>query len=307
MTTSTPTATDTATATETTAAPRPARRRFRWRDYGRPRELVVRYLLLLFVLAITVGPLLWQFLTSLKSTTEDVFGTNATLLPQHPTLRAYEQVFDQVPVATYIWNSLIVVALSLTSQLLFSTMAGYMLSKPAWRGVKGVWLLLIASMMFPFESIMVSLFLSVRDLGLVDSLAGVWLPGFVGAINVLVMRAAFLAVPREIEDSAMLDGAGEWQRFRYLYLPSALGSMSVVAINTFIAAWDDFLWPLIVLRSEENLTLTLGLARLQTSSFGYDQRVVMAGSVISLVPVLVLFVITQRWFYKGVSSGAVKF
>ncbi|WP_128374390.1 carbohydrate ABC transporter permease [Streptomyces cavernae] len=313
MTTSTPAATDAAgtpgatNGGDTPAAPRPARRTFRWRDYGRPRELVVRYLLLLFVLAITVGPLLWQLLTSLKSTTEDVFGENATLLPRHPTLRAYEQVFDQVPVATYIWNSVIVVVLSLVSQLLFSTMAGYMLSKPAWRGRKGVWLLLIASMMFPFEAIMVSLFLSIRDLGLVDSLVGVWLPGFVGAINVLVMRAAFLAVPREIEDSAMLDGAGEWQRFRHLYLPSAFGAMSVVAINTFIAAWDDFLWPLIVLRSEENLTLTLGLARLQTSSFGYDQRVVMAGSVISLIPVLVLFAITQRWFYKGVSSGAVKF
>ncbi|GAB2998432.1 carbohydrate ABC transporter permease [Streptomyces pseudoechinosporeus] len=301
MTTSTP------TAPSTPAAPRPARRRFRWRDYGRPRELVVRYLLLLFVLAITVGPLLWQLLTSLKGTTEDVFGANASLLPQHPTLRAYEQVFDQVPVATYIRNSMIVVVLSLVSQLLFSTMAGYMLSKPAWRGRKSVWILLVASMMFPFEAIMVSLFLSVRDLGLVDSLAGVWLPGFVGAINVLIMRAAFLAVPRELEDSAMLDGAGEWQRFRLLYLPSAFGAMSVVAINTFIAAWDDFLWPLIVLRSEENFTLTLGLARLQTSSFGYDQRVVMAGSVISLIPVLVLFAITQRWFYKGVASGAVKF
>ncbi|MFC4467696.1 carbohydrate ABC transporter permease [Streptomyces xiangluensis] len=298
MTTSTPTAPST---------PRPARRRFRWRDYGRPRELVVRYLLLLFVLAITVGPLLWQFLASLKGTTEDVFGANATLLPQEPTLRAYQQVFDQVPVATYIRNSMIVVVLSLVSQLLFSTLAGYMLSKPAWRGRKAVWVLLVASMMFPFEAIMVSLFLSVRDLGLVDSLAGVWLPGFVGAINVLIMRAAFLAVPREIEDSAMLDGAGEWQRFRLLYLPSAFGAMSVVAINTFIAAWDDFLWPLIVLRSEENFTLTLGLARLQTSSFGYDQRVVMAGSVISLIPVLVLFAITQRWFYKGVASGAVKF
>ncbi|MFE9646065.1 carbohydrate ABC transporter permease [Streptomyces sp. NPDC006365] len=304
MTTSTPTA---PSAQSTPADPRPARRRFRWRDYGRPRELVVRYLLLLFVLAITVGPLLWQFLTSLKGTTEDVFGANATLLPQEPTLRAYQQVFDQVPVATYIRNSMIVVVLSLVSQLLFSTLAGYMLSKPAWRGRKAVWVLLIASMMFPFEAIMVSLFLSMRDLGLVDSLAGVWLPGFVGAINVLIMRAAFLAVPREIEDSAMLDGAGEWQRFRLLYLPSAFGAMSVVAINTFIAAWDDFLWPLIVLRSEENFTLTLGLARLQTSSFGYDQRVVMAGSVISLIPVLVLFAITQRWFYKGVASGAVKF
>lgn len=111
--------------------------------------------------------------------------------------------------ATYIKNSLIVVLLSVGSQLLFSTTAGYMLSKPAWKGRRAVWILLVASMMFPFESIMVSLFLSIRDLGLVDNVVGVWLPGFVGAINVLLMRGAFLAVPREIEDSGMLDGASE--------------------------------------------------------------------------------------------------
>ncbi|WP_075736882.1 carbohydrate ABC transporter permease [Streptomyces acidiscabies] len=297
------------TAVSQTPASEAAKRRRlmpRWRDYGRPRELIVRYLLLLFVLAITIGPLVWQLLSSLKGAGEDVFGAGASLIPRHPTLNAYKQVFDQVPVWTYIRNSLIIVVLSVGSQLLFSTIAGYMLSKPGWKGSKLVWILLMASMMFPFESIMVSLFLSIRDLGLIDNLVGVWLPGFVGAINVLIMRAAFLAVPREIEDAAMLDGAGEWKRFRHLYLPSAYGAILVVAINTFISAWDDFLWPLIVLRTEDHFTLTLGLSRLQSSSFGYDQRLVMAGSVISVVPVLVLFVITQRWFYKGVSSGAVK-
>ncbi|MFE7834598.1 carbohydrate ABC transporter permease [Streptomyces sp. NPDC057474] len=295
-----------ATAAAVTPVERRRRLMPRWRDYGRPRELVVRYLLLLFVLGITVGPLLWQLLSSLKGVGEDVFGSNASLFPRDPTLRAYREVFAQVPVWTYIRNSMAVVALSVTSQLVFSTLAGYMLSKPSWKGRKLVWVLLMASMMFPFESIMVSLFLSIRDLGLLDNLAGVWLPGFVAAINVLIMRAAFLAVPREIEDAAMLDGAGEWKRFRYLYLPSAWGAILVVTINTFISAWDDFLWPLIVLRTEDHFTLTLGLARLQSSSFGYDQRMVMAGSVISVIPVLVLFVITQRWFYKGVSSGAVK-
>jgi putative chitobiose transport system permease protein len=289
-----------------TAADKRRRLMPRWRDYGRPRELVLRYLLLVFVLFITVGPLAWQVLSALKGPTEDVFGSGASLIPHHPTLRAFRQVFDQVPVWTYIRNSLFVAVISIASQLVFSTMAGYMLSKPGWKGRKLVWVVLMASMMFPFESIMVSLFLSIRDMGLVDNLVGVWLPGFVAAINVLIMRAAFLAVPRAVEDAAMLDGAGEWKRFRYLYLPSAYGAILVVTINTFISAWDDFLWPLIVLRTEGHFTLTLGLSRLQSSSFGYDQRLVMAGSVISVIPVLVLFVITQRWFYKGVSSGAVK-
>ncbi|MFJ2604109.1 carbohydrate ABC transporter permease [Streptomyces sp. NPDC091279] len=291
-----------------TTAVETGRRRLlpRWRDYGRPGELAFRYLLLVFVLFITVGPLVWQVLSSLKGDGEDVFGSGASLIPHHPSLRAYREVFSQVPIWTYIRNSLLVALLSIASQLAFSTTAGYMLSKPGWKGRKLVWVILMASMMFPFESIMVSLFLSIRDLGLVDNLVGVWLPGFVAAINVLIMRAAFLAVPREIEDAAMLDGASEWKRFRYLYLPSAYGAILVVTINTFISAWDDFLWPLIVLRTDAHFTLTLGLARLQTSSFGYDQRLVMAGSVISVVPVLVLFVITQRWFYRGVSSGAVK-
>lgn len=289
----------------TTAVDRPRRLLPRWRDYGRPRELLVRYLLLLLVLGLTVGPLLWQFLASLKGTGEDVFGANASLLPHHPTLRAYRQVFDQVPVATYIRNSVIVVALSITSQLVFSTTAGYMLSKPGWKGRKAVWVVLVASMMFPFESIMVSLFLSIRDLGLVDNLAGVWLPGFVGAINVLLMRGAFLAVPREIEDSAMLDGANEWQRFRYLYLPSAWGAIMVVVINTFISAWDDFLWPLIVLSDPSRFTLTIGLNYLH-GTFANDERLVAAGTVIAVAPLIALFACLQRYFFRGVGEGAVK-
>jgi multiple sugar transport system permease protein len=159
----------------TTAVDKRRRLTPRWRDYGRPRELVVRYLLLVFVLFITVGPLLWQLLSSLKGAGEDVFGAGASLIPRHPSLRAYREVFDQVPVWTYIRNSVLVALLSITSQLVFSTMAGYMLSKPGWKGRKLVWIVLLASMMFPFESIMVSLFLSVRDMGLVDNLVGVWL------------------------------------------------------------------------------------------------------------------------------------
>ncbi|NUR00459.1 MAG: carbohydrate ABC transporter permease, partial [Streptomyces sp.] len=129
----------------TTAVEKPRRLMPRWREYGRPRELVVRYLMLLLVLGITVGPLVWQFLASLKGVGEDVFGADASLLPHHPTLRAYREVFDQVPVATYIRNSLIVVVLSITSQLVFSTTAGYMLSKPGWKGRKAVWVVLVAS------------------------------------------------------------------------------------------------------------------------------------------------------------------
>lgn len=272
----------------------------------RVRGLVVRYLLLLIMLFITVGPLVWQFTSSIKGPEEPLFGTESTLLPQSPTFRAYSTVFDQVPMALYIRNSLIMCILTVASQIVFPTLAGFMLSRKYWRGRKAYYALLIVSMMFPFESIMVSLYMQIQGMGLSNSFIGVWLPGAIGAVNVLLMRAAFAAVPDAIEEAAMLDGAGELRRFWTIYLPAARGTLVVVIINSFIAAWDDFLWPFIVLRSEDLYTLSLGLSRLASSSFGFDPRVVMAGSIIAIVPVLALFIVLQRYFFKGVEAGAVK-
>ncbi|MCF4121298.1 carbohydrate ABC transporter permease [Antribacter sp. KLBMP9083] len=277
-----------------------------WYARGRQRAVVVRYVLLLLVLAISVGPLLWQLFSSLKGSEEALFGSEATFLPQDPSLAAYRTVFEQVPMAQYIRNSLIMCALTIGSQVVFPTLAGYMLSRRHWRGRSGFYSLLIVSMMFPFESIMVSLYMQIRDMSLDNTFVGVWLPGAIAAVNVLIMRATFAAVPDEIEDAAMLDGADEWRRFFRLYLPAAKGSLVVVVINSFIAAWDDFLWPFIVLRSEELYTLSLGLARLAASSLSFDPRVIMAGSIIAIVPIMVLFIAVQRYFFKGVESGAIK-
>ena len=275
-------------------------------SWYRSRDLAVRYLLLLAVLGLTIGPLLWQFLASIKGSGEAIFGEAATLLPKDPTLDAYQRVFEQVPMARYMLNSLIVCGLTMTSQVIFPTLAGYMMSRRGWRGKQAVFAVLIVSMIFPFESIMVSLYLQTQALGLLDTLVGVWLPGAIAAVNVLIMRATFAAVPDEIEDAALLDGAGEWQRFWHLFLPTAVGSLMVVVINSFIAAWDDFLWPFIILRDEHRLTLTLGLSRMAESSLGFDIRTVMAGSIIAIAPLIVLFVVLQRWFFKGVEQGAVK-
>lgn len=283
-----------------------APRRTVGRSPRRTRALILRYAILTGILAISVGPLLWQLSSSLKGPGEALFGTEATLLPHDPSFAAYATVFEQVPMALYIRNSLIMCLLTVASQVVFPTLAGYMLSRRQWRGRTVFYWLLIVSMMFPFESIMVSLYMQIRDLGLVNSFVGVWLPGAIAAVNVLIMRATFAAVPDEVEEAAMLDGAGEWRRFVRIYLPAARGSLVVVVINSFIAAWDDFLWPFIVLRSEELYTLSLGLARLSASSLSFDPRVLMAGSVIAIVPIMVLFIALQKHFFKGVESGAIK-
>lgn len=312
--TATTTSTPPARPSATSAAPAPGTRgprRLRlspasWRDKGRQRAVVARYVLLVLVLGISIGPIVWQLFSSLKGPAEAIFGSAATFVPRDPSLDAYRTVFDQVPMAQYMRNSLIMCVLTVTSQVVFPTLAGYMLSRVAWAGRRVFYWLLILSMMFPFESIMVSLYMMVRDMGLGDSFVGVWLPGAIAAVNVLIMRATFAAVPNEVEEAALLDGADEWTRFRRIFLPAAKGSMVVVIINSFISAWDDFLWPFIVLRSEEHFTLALGLARLSASALSFDPRVIMAGSIIAIAPIMVLFVVLQRYFFRGVESGAIK-
>lgn len=264
-----------------------------------------RYVVLVVVLFLLVGPLIIPLLSAFKGQGEDLFGPNATLLPQQWSLGAFKELMNSIPVFTYMGNSVIIALLAVTSNVIFASAAGYMLSRHGWRGRKTIFLILMGAMIFPFESIMVSMFAQVRGMGLTDTLAGVWIPGIVGVLNVLLMRAAFLAVPNEIEDAALMDGAGEFRRFWQIFLPATRGVLTVVVITTFIGVWDDFLWPLIVLRSDENLTLMLGLSQLQ-GNFGLDYRVILAGAVVAFVPVAILFFIAQKYFFKGMESGGVK-
>lgn len=266
---------------------------------------IPRYIALIVVLVLLLGPLIVPLLGAFKSPGEPLFGRNASLLPQEWSLAAFRELFHQIPITRYMLNSLTVGVLAVASQVVFATTSGYMLSRRGWKGRTVVYLLLLSSMIFPFESIMLSLFAQMRDLGLVDTLVGVWVPNIVTIFCVLIMRAAFMGVPDEIEDAALLDGAGEFRRFFGVFLPQVRGAMTVIILMTFIWAWDDFLWPLIMLRSDENFTLMLGLQQLQ-GQFGFDYRVVLAGAVTALVPITALFLMTQRYFFKGMEDGGVK-
>ncbi|MFD0356572.1 carbohydrate ABC transporter permease [Streptomyces sp. NPDC127110] len=277
-------------------APAPARRR-------RRRGLAVRYAVLALVLVLMLGPIVWQFLTSVRGRTENVYDG---LLPSHPTFDNYLRVAESFPLLQYVGNTLVVALLAVASNALFAAMGGYALSRAGWKGRKAVFTVLVATLMFPFESVMISMFLTVRGMGLVDTLVGVWLPGAVSVLNVMIMRAAFLAVPREIEEAAVLDGAGEWTRFTRVFLQGARGALAVVCVTSFMGAWDDFLWPLLVLTDSDHYTLQLGLKTLAGATTTSDQRIVAAGAMTALVPMVLLFLLLQRFFFKGVGEGAVK-
>ncbi|MEU1891464.1 carbohydrate ABC transporter permease [Streptomyces pristinaespiralis] len=267
--------------------------------------LAVRYVLLLAVLALTVGPFLWQLSTSLKGPHEDIFSSPPKFLPGEPTLDNYTRVAQTIPVWDYALNSLKVAAANVVTNCVGAALAGYALARMRYRGRRAATLAFILAMLVPVEGIIIAQFTTMRDLGLNNTLLGVLLPGSIGAMNVLLMRNAFLNLPSEVEEAAYVDGANVWQRFLRIALPSVKGTLAVVAIFAFMGAWDDFLWPLIVLSDPENFTLTIGLNYLH-GTFANDERLVAAGTIIAVLPLIVLFACLQRFFFRGVGEGAVK-
>lgn len=305
-------ATENPTAASLAAPDTEARRRRRApkarRDSGRKTptwQLVLRYVLLLVVFVITVGPFLWQLSTSLKGQSEDIYTYPPQLLPSHPTLDNYQGVADIIPVWDYVLNSLKVSVTNVLTNIVGASMAGYALARIKFRGRLTAGLVFIMAMLVPTEAIMIAQFATMRQLDLNNTLTAVVLPGCIGAMNVLLMRNAFGNLPYEIEEAAVVDGANIWQRFFRIALPSVKGTIAVIAIFAFMGAWDDFLWPLIVLSDSSNFTLTVGLNFLH-GTFANNQRVVAAGTIIAVAPLIVMFACLQRYFFRGVGEGAVK-
>ena len=268
-------------------------------------QLALRYVLLLVVLALTVGPFVWQLSTSLKGPHEDIFSSPPKFLPGSPTLHNFARVADTIPVWDYIWNSLKVAAANVVTNCVGSAMAGYALARMRYRGRRAATLVFLLAMLVPVEGLIIAQFTTMRTLGLNNTLIGVLLPGAISSINVLLMRNAFLNLPAEVEEAAFVDGANAWQRFLRIALPSVKGTLAVVAIFAFMGSWNDFLWPLIVLSDPSKYTLTIGLNYLH-GTFANDERLVAAGTIIAVAPLIALFACLQRYFFRGVGEGAVK-
>lgn len=290
-----------------TVTSRPVTSRTGARGFATPskREVVLRYALLVLALFITVGPFLWQLSTSLKGAGEDIYTASPSFLPSDPTLLNYAKAFEAVPILGFAGNSTVVAGIVVLGNIVGATMAGYALARLRFRGVKLVLGAILLTMLLPGEATIVAQYLTIRQLGLADTLVGVALPGAIGMLNVLLMRTAFAAIPKELDEAAIVDGANAWQRLVHVGLPNVLGMLAVIAIFSFIGAWDDFLWPLIVLTTPDKFTLTVGLEYL-SGTFTNNPRVVAAGTMIAFIPIVVFFAVLQRYFFRGVDEGAIK-
>jgi ABC-type glycerol-3-phosphate transport system permease component len=266
---------------------------------------VLHYAVLVLILVLLVGPFLYTLGTALKGEADSVFSYPPYLIPRDPTLENFAKVADVIPVWTFIGNSFIVATVSTIANVLFGSMAGFALARLRFRGNTTAYLTFLATLVIPFEVIFISVFLTAKQLGLVDTLLGVILPSAVTGFSILLFRSAFLSLPRAIDEAAVLDGATEFQRYWRVSMPSVKGTMAVVGIFSFMFAWDDFLWPQIVLTSQENYTLTVGLQFL-AGAFADDQKVVAAGTMIAVIPLIIAFFFAQKWFFRGAGEGAVK-
>lgn len=261
--------------------------------------------LLLLVALLTLLPLLWLVSTSLKGPSEDIFTSPPALLPSRPSLEAYGRLFRDNPMGTYLINSTVVSALAVGANLLFSSLAAYPLARLSFRGRGAVLALIVATVLIPFQVVMIPLYVLMVKVGLRNSLLALVLPQAATAFGIFLLRQSFLSVPKELEEAARIDGCtaiGEWWN---VLIPAAQPDLITLGMLTFIGTWSDFLWPLIIIDEPGSYTLPLGLQQL-ASSFSLDWRLVAAGSVVSILPVLALFIVLQRTILPTATADAVK-
>jgi multiple sugar transport system permease protein len=269
----------------------------------RARSLLVNGALALLAL-VTAAPLLWMLSASLMPA-----GVSASypppLWPAHPTLAHYRELFAHAGFGRHFANSALIASGATALALTLNVMAGYAFAKLEFAGRARLQRVLLAGLVIPAQVAMLPLFLELKALGLVDTLAGVLVPSLAGIFSIFLVRQAALAIPDELLDAARIDGASEWMIYRRIVLPLLRPMLVTLAVFTFLGAWNDFLWPLIVLNDDDRYTLPVALASLSREHV-QDSELMMAGSVVTVVPVLVLFLVLQRHYLQGLMAGAVK-
>jgi putative chitobiose transport system permease protein len=269
------------------------------------RQTLVIYGILAVIAFIMLFPLLWLISTALKSPTENIWQSPPQLLPSQPTLENFSRVWQSLPFGVYLYNSVIVSALTVGLNLLFCSLAAYPLARLSFVGRNAIFIAIVATIMIPFQIVMIPLYILTVQLGLRNSYLGVIFPSLASAFGIFLLRQALLSVPKEIEEAARLDGSSELGLWWHIMLPAIRPALITLAIFVFIGAWSDFLWPLIVIQDESLYTLPLGVAKL-AGTFSLDWRLVAAGSVISITPVLLLFLFLQKYIVPTDTGSGVK-
>ena len=266
---------------------------------------LLNYSLLSAIAIIMLIPLVWLVSTSLKSPTEDIFQFPPQLIPREPTFQNFITVWQSNPFGRYLFNSTLVSVLTVALNLIFCSLAAYPLARLTFRGREVIFSAIVATIMIPFQIVMIPLYILTVQLGLRNDYRGVILPAIASAFGIFLLRQAFRGVPKELEEAARMDGCSELGIWWYVMLPAIRPALVTLAIFVFIGSWSDFLWPLIILDRPELYTLPLGVANL-AGTFTLDWRLIAAGSVISIAPILAFFLTLQQYIVPSETGSGVK-
>ncbi len=253
--------------------------------------------------ALMLFPFLWTVVTSI--TPGGSLAGGPSLIVENPTLEAYQKLLDSMPMWRIVINSFAIAIASTLLQLVTGSMAGYAFGRLAFRGKNVVFALYLATLMIPLQVLIVPLFIQMTRLGLNDTYFALVAPSIASAFGIFLLKQAVESVPRELDEAATIDGAGHVRIFARIILPLIRPAMATLAVLAFMASWNSFLWPLVVIRSTELMTLPLGLATLQ-GQFTSEWNVVMAGSVVSIVPIAIVYLLAQRHIIAGMAHTGIK-
>lgn len=271
----------------------------------RPRVSAwIRYGLLSIGGIVVIAPLIWMVLASFK-TLPEILKVPPTLLPGAIRFDNYVTVLRDTEFVRYFFNSVFVSSITVASVLVTSSMAGYAFAKFEFPGRNVMFVLVLATLMIPFQVRVIPLYVLANDLHLLDTYAGLVLPGLVDAFGIFLMRQYLQSIPSELLDAARVDGASEIKIFFKIVLPLAKPALSALAIFTLVASWESFLWPLLVVSSPDKYTLPLGLAQF-SGRFITRVDLQMAASALTILPLLVVFLVMQRRFIEGMATAGMK-
>lgn len=269
------------------------------------RRSILTYSLLSAIAVLMLIPLVWLVSTSFKSPTEDLFQFPPQLIPKQPTLENFVTVWQSNPFGRYLFNSTLVSVLTVVLNLIFCSLAAYPLARLSFAGREIIFSAIVSTILIPFQIVMIPLYVLAVQLGLRNSYVGIIFPAIASAFGIFLLRQAFQGVPKELEEAARMDGCSELGIWWYVMIPSIRPALVTLAIFVFIGSWSDFLWPLLVLDRPELFTLPLGVANL-AGTFTLDWRLIAAGSVISIVPILLFFLVMQRYIVPTEAGSGVK-
>jgi multiple sugar transport system permease protein len=269
------------------------------------RASIGLYILLFLGLLLMIGPFIWMLLGSFKEQSE-FLRTPPTWLPANPTLNNYERLTERLDFPRFFLNSTVIAVAVTAGNLVFAPMLGYALAKLRFKG-KGVLLgVVLATMMLPASATLIPLFVLMSQLNLVNTYPGLILPFLAGAFGVFLTRQFFAGLPDELLEAARIDGAGEFRIFWRIAMPLAMPILATLGILTFLGSWNGFIYPLVMAQEPQMYTLPVALATFATGQYQADHGMLMAGSVLLVVPVLILFILMQRWITEGIATTGLK-